>query len=151
VQRLAIAGSAPDHAGYRRTGEADPETPMQATIVLRPLDSGVAEALLSGIYNPSSDGAHGTDEAALAAVQAFAHKNGLTVKEADPAGRRIVVTGPLSRMSHAFNVRFSRFVSPDGQAYFSYDGLITVPEDIAPFILAVLGLDTRPVAREKGT
>ena len=149
MQRLAIAGSAPDHAGYRRTGDADPETRLQATIVLRPRDSGVAEALLSGRYDPSRD-APKPDEIAPAAVEAFANKNGLTVEESDPAGRRVVVAGPLSRMSQAFDVRFSRFVSPDGAKYIGYDGPISVPADIAPLILAVLGLDTRPVAREKG-
>ena len=147
MQRLAIAGSAPDHSGYRRESDADPATPLQATIVLRSRDSGVAEALLSGRYDPSTHAASSAAEIVPPAIEAFAHDNGLTVQESDPAGRRVVVAGWLNQMSQAFGVRFGQFVSPDGGSHLSYDGEVTVPADIAPSILAVLGLDTRKIAR----
>lgn len=150
MQRLAIPGSAPDHAGDRRESEADSEAPLLATIVLRSPDSGVAEALLSGHFDPSTHRPANSDPTTIAAVEAFAKSNGLKIERSDPAGHRVVVSGPLSRMSQAFGVRFGQFASPAGTLYRSYDGPITVPADIAPSILAVLGLDTRTVATDRG-
>jgi hypothetical protein len=50
-------------------------------------------------------------------------------------------------MSAAFGVAFSSFVSPDGAHYRGYDGELRLPPEISPYVMAVLGLDTRPVAR----
>jgi kumamolisin len=149
MERAAIPGSAPDHAGYRREGAADPDAPVRATIVLRPADSAVAAELLSGRYDPAAHTATGAGAGAIAAVDGFARANGLTVEESDAAGRRVVVSGPSNRMGAAFGVSFSQFVSPDGARYLSHDGAVSLPSEISPYVLAVLGLDTRPVARPR--
>lgn len=147
MERAAIPGSALDHTGYRREGAADPDAFVRATIVLRPRDSGVAEALLSGKYDPAAHHATGADRNRLAAVEAFARASGLTVEESDAPGRRVVVSGSVSAMQSAFGVRFGQFKSSNGVNHLSYDGEISLPSDIAPDVLAVLGLDSRPIAR----
>jgi kumamolisin len=137
-----------DHAGYRREGAADPDTPVRATIVMRPRDPAVAADLLSGKYDPSTVQARvGAADDAVAAVERFARAHGLVVEESDAPARRVVVSGPVSRMSEAFGVAFSSFVSPDGARCLGYDGEIRLPSEIAPYVMAVLGLDTHPVAR----
>jgi hypothetical protein len=148
MDRAVIPGSAPDHTGYHRESAVDPDTPVRATIVLRPPDSGVAAELLSGKYAPHAS--TGVDQQAMEAVENFARTNELQVEESDAAGRRIVVSGPPSRMAAAFGVRFGQFASPDGESHLSYDGEISVPSDVAKYVLAVLGLNTRPVARPRG-
>jgi kumamolisin len=149
MARAAIAGSAPDHTGYRREGAADPAMRVRVTIVLRPADSNAAADLLSGKYDSATRAASGASEGAMAAVEEFARENGLSIEESDPAARTIVVSGSANQMSRAFGVSLGQFVSPDGARHLSYEGSITLPTQIAEHVLAVLGLDTRPVARSR--
>jgi kumamolisin len=147
MERAAIAGSAPDHAGYRREGAADPAIPVRVSIVLRPRNSADAAALLSGKYDSSAREAPGADAEGIAAVEAFARACGLTVEQSDAAERTVVVSGPSAAIGKAFGITMGRFVSPDGASHLSYDGEISLPANIAPRVLAVLGLDGRQVAR----
>jgi kumamolisin len=149
MARTALPGSTPVQAGYRREGAANPAASVRATIVLRPADSGVAAALLSGKYDSSAHSVSGADETAMQAVEAFARANGLSIEEADSARRVVVVTGSVSQMSRAFGVTFGQFVSPDGTSHISYEGEITLPSEIAGHVIAVLGLDARPVAQSR--
>jgi|SRR6185312_1648176 len=149
MERTAIPGSAPDHSGCRRERAVDPEAPVRATIVLRPSDPGVAAKLLSGRYDPAAHTSAGADPHAMAAVEAFARDNDLVIEESDAAGRRVVVSGPSSRMGAAFGVTFGEFVSPNGVTFRGYDRDISLPSGIAKYVLAVLGLDTRPAARPR--
>ncbi|HEX4275857.1 MAG TPA: protease pro-enzyme activation domain-containing protein [Bryobacteraceae bacterium] len=149
MERTAIPGSAPDHAGYRRDGAADPATRMRVTVVLRLHDDpSVAAALLSGKYDASAHAPSVVDEEGKAAVEAFARANGLAVEESDASMRRVVVAGTADQMSRAFGVAIGQFTSSAGTCL-SYDGAITLPPSVAGYVLAVLGLDTRPVARVK--
>ena len=149
MDRIALPGSTPVPAGYRRRGPADPAAKMRATLVLRPHDSGVAAALLSGHYDSAAHSVSGVDETAIQGVETFARANGLAIEESDSTKRVVVVTGSVSQMSRAFGVTFGQFVSPDGTSHLSYEGEITLPSEIAGHIMAVLGLDERPAARTK--
>jgi kumamolisin len=149
MDRTALPGSTPVQAGYRRESPANPAAGMRATLVLRPHDSGVAAALLSGKVVSVTDSVSGADESAMQGVEAFVRANGLSIEESDSAKRMVVVTGSVSQMSRAFGVTLGQFVLPDGTSHISYDGEITLPSEIARHVMAVLGLDTRPVARTK--
>jgi Pro-kumamolisin, activation domain len=83
-------------------------------------------------------------ESDVAALEAFAHEYGLQVTEADPAKRTVKVTGTAENLSRAFGVDLGVFGN-----YIGYEGPITVPDDLAGCILAVLGFDNRPIAHHQ--
>jgi kumamolisin len=147
MARAAIAGSAPDHAGYRRLAAADPATPIQATIVLRS-DSNPA-GLLSGQYFPAKQTPVGADSSSIEAVEAFVRNHGLTIVESNAAERRVAVYGTADQMKQAFGTNLVWFESGDGQRHLSYEGDVTLPAEIAPHVIAVLGLDQRPLANPR--
>lgn len=148
MERVAITGSSPDQAGYRRLAAADLGTPAQATIVLRRDDS-TAARLLSGQYDPAEHDPGSADQASLEAVESLARDHGLTIVESSAAERSVAVRGTAGQMKQAFGTQLEWFESPDGQRHLSYEGDITLPAEIAPRVLAVLGLDQRPVAKPR--
>ena len=77
----------------------------------------------------------------MEAVSEFAQEAGLEVIEADAAKRTVKVSGLASTLAKAFGVELRS--SGD---YVSYSGPVTVPEELAGKIMAVLGLDNRPIA-----
>src|SRR4051794_17745821 len=90
--------------------------------------------------------AHAADPEDLAKIEDFAHEHDLTVVEADPDRRTVVVAGPASAVSKAFGTELKRFAAGK-VTYRGRTGPVTVPPEIAPLVEAVLGLDDRPVAR----
>ena len=61
----------------------------------------------------------------------------------NPAARTVKVEGAATDFNRAFGIDLSSFGN-----YVSYSGPITVPESLASVVVAVLGLDNRPVARQ---
>lgn len=90
--------------------------------------------------------AHGADPADLAKVEEFAKENNLQVVEVNEAQRRMVLAGTVANLSKAFGVYLARYERPEG-AYRGRTGPIHVPEDIAPIVEGIFGLDNRPQAR----
>jgi len=85
----------------------------------------------------------------LALVSKFATDNGLSVVTTD-AGRRLVqVSGTADKIAAAFAVELSQYKSPS-ETYRGYEGTISLPEDVATVVEAVLGLDNRRMARRAG-
>lgn len=146
MARAAIDGSAPDHAGERRVTEADPAAPMVASIVLRGGDPSAAADLLAGNYDAASRAPAGPDPASIQSVESFAHDHGLTVTAPGADGHTVSVRGTAAQMSRAFGATLHWFESPGGDRHLSYEGSLTIPVEIAPHVIAVLGLDQRPVA-----
>ena len=92
--------------------------------------------------------AHGADSKDIEAVEQFAHENGLTVVERHEASRRIVLAGPADRIQKAFEVELGTYnVAARGFHYRGRKGEVRLPPHIQPVVLAVLGLDNRPVAK----
>ena len=147
--RTAIEGSAPHHAAVERSLNTLPDDhQLTATIVLRrkPAAAGVGERLLSGDFKPlpreQAAEQLGADTQDLDAVQFFAESYGLCIVSRDQATRIVKVAGHARNFDHAFGIKLAAFGS-----YISYHGPLTVPEALAGVIIAVLGLDDRPVAR----
>jgi kumamolisin len=89
---------------------------------------------------------HGADPTDLEKIEDFAHEHGLDVVEAKGAQRRVVLAGTAAAISKAFGVYLARYEHPKG-AYRGRTGPVHVPEDIAPIVEGVFGLDNRPQAR----
>jgi len=145
-------------SGAHITGAIDPHERIEVTVVMRhnrsskELSSVVKEI---GAQKPNERKylsrdefatAYGADPADLAKVKEFAHEYGLEVVKIKPAERRVILGGTVASLSAAFGVYLARYEHPKG-SYRGRTGPIHVPEDIAPIVEGVFGLDDRPQAR----
>jgi len=78
------------------------------------------------------------------AVEGFATDYGLRVTEASAAKRTVKVSGSPQSLGRAFGVELHGFGS-----YVAYQGPLTIPDKLSGIVMAVLGLDTRPIARSQ--
>ena len=100
------------------------------------------------IVRRSGAGAAAADSADLDIVERFAHHAHLTVVDSSPSKRRVILTGSASNISKAFGAKLSRYKSKQtGTTFRCRTGMLTVPEELNSIVVAVLGLDTRPVAK----
>jgi kumamolisin len=90
---------------------------------------------------------HGVDEQSKEIVRAFAQEFGLKVEEPKESGRRVLyLTGSAEDMEKAFGVSLQTQATQEGVLRLR-EGDITLPEEVAPHVQAVLGLDNRPQAK----
>lgn len=116
-----------------------------------PQSAGLGQQLLSGSFPQMS-----RHEAAklisanpddLAAVRQFAQDYDLNISAEDAEARTVRVEGTLAQVGKAFGVDIQDRVDPQGRKYLSYQGALTLPAALNEIVVAVLGLDQRPVAR----
>ncbi len=90
---------------------------------------------------------HGADEQSEQVVRAFAREFGLSVEKPSEPGRRVLyLTGSPAAMEKAFGVTLQSHPTTTGVLRLR-EGKITLPEEVAPHVEAVLGLDNRPQAK----
>ncbi|WP_206830301.1 protease pro-enzyme activation domain-containing protein [Alicyclobacillus fructus] len=89
---------------------------------------------------------HGAAVDDFVELRRFAEAHGLALDSAHAAAGTAVLSGTADAVRRAFGVELRHFDHPDG-SYRSYRGEVSVPASVAPIVEAVLGLDTRPVAR----
>jgi hypothetical protein len=78
-------------------------------------------------------------------VSAFATERGLQVVEANPARRSVQLTGRIAQIDTAFGIELSIY-RRGSQVYRGYDGPVRLPTAVAEVVVAVFGLDDRPLA-----
>jgi subtilase family serine protease len=89
---------------------------------------------------------HGADPADVDRVRDFARAYGLEVRDVNLAKRTVALRGPAVGFARAFSVTFARFAL--GSAVFrAHVNEFTVPHELFPAVIAVLGLDERPAAQ----
>ncbi len=147
--RSEIPGSAPVHAEREQNPAAvAPDRQIAATIFVRrrPEISDLGAKLHSGTFDAGSreDAAAwlSADPKDLAAIESFAREYGLRVTFSDAAKRSVKVEGSVQDFNRAFGINLGLFGGS-----ISYSGPISVPESLSRVIVAVLGLDNRPIAR----
>ena len=156
MTRFELQGSAREPLpGARPLRPAAGDERLEISLILRPNDQARwgdrLERLGRGerpvaLTREQFAGAHGTAEADLRAVGAFAAAHGLAVVQQHAARRTIVLAGTVAQMSAAFGVELWQFEHPQG----TYRGLraaVQLPEELRDIVVAVLGLDNRPQAR----
>jgi kumamolisin len=85
---------------------------------------------------------------AFARITKFASENGLSVVKQDPSRRLVKLAGPADKLEAAFRTKLHYY--NDGAAAFrARSGSLSAPADMVDSIEAVLGLDTRPIAKPK--
>lgn len=133
------------------TGPIDPSQIMTVSVITRrknPLDL----ASLKGrvVSHADFDQQYAADPADFEAIRQFAHAHGLSVDEgASSLSRRtIMLRGPASKMEQAFGVKLQNYQhTASKKHYHAYEGSISIPSEHGVRIEAVLGLDTRPIAK----
>jgi kumamolisin len=151
-ERTEIAGSTVARSeAVRRLHPADPNKIVEATIVIRrpAADAaGESNAASSGRTRDEIAKSLSADPSDISAVTDFAHRFDLAVVEASPAKRMVRVKGTVQNMNRAFGTDLAYFEGAGG-TYLSYEGPLTVDPQVAPSIMAVLGLHQEPVARPR--
>ncbi len=95
---------------------------------------------------------YGSDPADVAlATEVFA-RYGVTVTESYPGSRRLMVRATIEELSEVFGTTLTQVASPHpdgtGSVVHRYrSGGLSVPAELDGIVMAVLGLDDRPVAR----
>jgi kumamolisin len=135
--------------GATVAGKTDPQSNISVSVIVKrknPLD---LEKLI-GRHLSQQEFAekYAADPANFDHLRDFAHKHGLTVDEgaSSLARRTLVLRGPASKMEAAFGVTLNDY-SKDGKKFHSYTGTISMPQEHAEPVEAVLGLDNHPIAR----
>ncbi len=135
----------------------NPEKEIVTTIVLRQPEKAAAigQQLLAGQFEgmgrAEAERALAADPKDMAAVRQFAEAHGLRVVSENAAGRSVRVEGTIRQMETLFSVSMHQRRDGCGCEYLSYDGDIVVPQPLDGIVVAVLGLDRRPVARRHPT
>jgi subtilase family serine protease len=154
--RVQVPGSEPKHLAVDEWKPiANPGTmTCCATIVLRdPASSHTAADLLSGRAGGTREspaGPVGANPAEVQKVVAFAKQYALSIVSQNPAARTVRVQGTVEQMDAAFGIDLMTVTNSHGEEYMTYKGPITVPADLGGVVVAVLGLDERPIAKAHG-
>lgn len=91
---------------------------------------------------------HGADPKDIKLVEEFAKKYDLSVVEKSAAKRRVMLSGTASAMANAFGTSLICYRNEQtGREFRGRTGTLSVPAELQPFVIAVLGLDTRQVAK----
>jgi kumamolisin len=143
--------------GSKLIGQCDPAERIEVHVVLRRHAQAQFDALLGKIeagdpsVKPLSREAFAKEFGAaaedIAKVKAFAAQSGLTVERENPAARTVVLSGTIAQFQTAFDVELHHYEHQSIGQYRGRSGVISVPDNLANVVTAVLGLDNRPQAR----
>jgi kumamolisin len=147
-KRVPLKGSAREVFDTRRAGEfpsrAVDEEPITVSVLLAPKEPVDPAVRLTRTQFAER---HCADPGAQEAVQAFAEEFGLSMKIPEEPGRRTMqLSGSRAAMEQAFGVGLQRHETQAGTLRLR-EGEIMLPEELAPHVIAVLGLDNRPQAK----
>jgi kumamolisin len=134
--------------GAMVAGKTDPQRNISVSVIVKrknPLNLAKVGHHLS---QEEFSERYAADPANFEHLRDFAHKHGLTVDEgaSSLARRTLVLRGPASKMDAAFGVTLNDYVK-NGKQFHSYTGTISMPQEHAEPVEAVLGLDNHPLAR----
>ena len=85
---------------------------------------------------------YGADPAELEQIEAFAQEHNLRVLSSSIPQRTVVVEGTIEAMEKAFEINLKHF-EHDSEEFRSYEGELTLPEDIADIVEGIVGLDNK--------
>jgi len=141
------------HPNCELVGPLPPDEPVAVTIYLCRKGPDPAISLELNATQPRLSREefvelHGASPQDITLVEAFAQEYSLTVISSSAAMRRVLLHGPAQRIMKAFGAELQRYrLLSTGQLFRGRQGAIEIPQELSHCILAVLGLDNRPVAR----
>jgi kumamolisin len=129
-------------SAMRYLGACANDEPMDVTLVLRrrqPLERPIPR-----VQRADFAAGYGADPADVERVRAFGAKHGMQEQACDMARRTLHWRGSVQSLQQAFGVKLGRYeMSPGGATFIGCSGTPVLPD---PAVIAVLGLDRRPVA-----
>jgi kumamolisin len=135
--------------GAHAIGPTDPHQLIEISVILRHRQP-LTTAKLSGKFMSHSEFAAqcGADPTHVDIIRKFAEEYKLQMLErGDEVMRRTVtLAGTASKMEKAFGVELIDYDHPDGN-YRGRTGALHLPEELAPIVQGVFGLDDRPAAK----
>ena len=154
-QPIRLAGSArepPD--GAVEVGDLDPDEPLAVTLHFRrrtPAPPPGSAEDLKRLMRPMTLRALERQRArtharAAARVEAFARAHGITVRDIDLTGRRMVLEAPARLLMEIFGATVQLYRDRT-QTFQARTGVLYIPREIAPWTRAVVGFDQRPLLR----
>lgn len=152
-KRTTLPGSErrpPRHC--QTAGAVPPDEPVSVTVILR--RKGAAPVIPSSgkpnayLTREAFQDQHGANPADIAMVERFAKEYQLTVVDANAGKRRVILSGTVSAMAAAFGAKFVRYRNETtGREFRGRTGTVSIPAELQPFVIAVLGLDSRLIAK----
>jgi len=129
-------------SAMRYLGACALDEPLDVTLVLRrrqPL-----ERPMPRMQRADFASRYGADPADVERVRAFGAKHGMQEQACDMARRTLRWHGSAQSLQQAFGVKLGRYeMAPGGATFIGCSGTPVLPD---PAVIAVLGLDRRPVA-----
>src|SRR5271163_1705627 len=137
------------HPGATAAGKTDAQRNISVSVIVKrknPLD--LEKMIGRHISQEEFSEKYAADPANFDHLRDFAHKHGLTIDEgaSSLARRTMVLRGPVNKMESAFGVTLNDY-EKDGKTFYSYTGTISMPQEHAEPVEAVLGLDNHPIAK----
>ena len=91
---------------------------------------------------------HGATSEDIALIERFAHEYHLTVVDSNSGKRRVILSGTAANVTQAFGAELACYKLPGTDHTFrGRSGTISIPTELDGIVVAVVGLDTRPVAK----
>jgi kumamolisin len=148
-RRIRLAGSekAP-LPGWERVGAVELGDEVRVTVVLR--RKSADPAVGNGMHLEYQQFAerHGASLEDIALIEQFAHDFELSVVESSVQKRRVILTGTAEAMAKAFGTNLAYYkVGSAGYSFRGRTGAVTIPAELEGSVVAVLGLDNRPIAK----
>jgi kumamolisin len=139
--------------GARPIAPAPADERLEVTLRLRPRnplpkaeDLLKPNASIQPLTHAEFENRYGADPKDIEQVKKFAEEHHLTVVRADPARRSVMLSGVVSDFNKAFGQNLKIYAYDRG-TYRGRVGPVQVPEELAPIVEGVFGLDNRPVAK----
>ena len=157
MSKNLIKGSEhPPLRGAREIGKADPAERLEVTVILRRSNrikhgehvnsQTIGDRSIGHLSIENFAAEYGADAADIAAVKAFAVKQGLSVVLEHAGSATVILSGTVAQFNAAFGVDLQQY-EHDGGTYRGHTGGKYVPDELHGIVEAVLGLDNRPIAR----
>ncbi len=130
-------------------GPSAPEQILSVSVLVKRKTPLSLEALPGGrVSREEFNRRFAADPTSFAALRRFAHEFGLSVDEnASSLPRRtLVLRGPVRNLEQAFAVQLHNYQLEES-LFCAFTGEISLPQEHAELVEAVIGLDTRPLAR----
>ena len=136
------------HPGATVAGRTDSQHNISVSVIVKRKNTLDLEKMIGRhISQEEFSEKYAADPANFDHLREFAHKHGLSVDEgaSSLARRTMVLRGPISKMESAFGVTLNDY-EKEGKKFHSYTGTISMLQEYAEPVEAVLGLDNHPIA-----
>ena len=143
-KRISLQGSERQiPEGAQQIGPVPQDEEITATLVLRrKRPERVDQHLTHAEFQQQC----GVPDGDMALARQFAEANGLSVVESSSLKGTVRITGKVNAIQAAFGVQLHHY-RHNGQTFRGRTGSLTIPEELGGPVMAVLGLDDRPIAK----